>query len=412
MPRKSKVELSSLELPSELGPFMERIETLWAPEVERRKERRKEYERFRTTLPVFAPLDRAAAWLAYVAEHRECDGDLESITFLASRGRKIDNVVRKVSEEWKEAEKKRIADYNKQLEQRGGSRVTVNDVATTLLAFLPDFWRGRGNQEHSIDATMLRAAEWCQIGGFEQWWERLAQEAIEDMMLGGGFEDVVRAAWLFAMCRSDYAVKLMPKALHRALDGVAVRRVGGRLPWQTVDLEEVPGKITIVDSIPRASAIVFAEHRLHYESGFKDQAIAAIMRLQENGCWRWHRNEGPSIEATAMAMHAVGMARPMGWQLAMAGARSWLMKEQNEDGYWDEPGASDHVFMTVLVLDALSLVSQPTGALTFDRQAPMTTQRDQTKPQEPGVPASAAELTWESSAEERRAAVDAYLQDV
>src|SRR3984885_16086353 len=408
MPRKSKDKPQS-----EMDLIMDGFETRWASEVERRDEKRKDYEQLRATISGLAPLDRAAAWLAYVAEHRECDGDLESITFLASRGRNIDNLVQKVIGEWKEAEKKRIADYNKELQQRGGSRVTVNDVATTLLGFLPNFWRGRGDQRHSIDATMLRAVEWCRVGGFEHWWERLAQDAIEDMMLGGSFEDVSRAFWLFAMCRSDYAVKLMPKALHRALDGVGGRRGGGGLPWQTVDLEEVPGKITIRDSIPWASAVVFAEHRLHYESGFKDQAIAAIMRHQEDGSWRWRHDEGPSIEATAMAMHALGMARPMGWELAMAGARSWLMKEQHEDGYWDEPGASDHVFITVLVLDALSLASQPSGPLTFGWQATTTfAQGDQAKPQGPRVPATAAELTWDRTAEERKAAVDAYIQEV
>lgn len=29
---------------------------------------------------------------------------------------------------------------------------------------------------------MLRTVEWCQIGGFDQWWRRLARLTVEDVL--------------------------------------------------------------------------------------------------------------------------------------------------------------------------------------------------------------------------------------
>jgi hypothetical protein len=49
---------------------------------------------------------------------------------------------------------------------------------------LSDFWGHRG-QEPTIDATMLRTVEWCGIGGFEQWWGRLARRTASDFIDGG-----------------------------------------------------------------------------------------------------------------------------------------------------------------------------------------------------------------------------------
>jgi len=404
MPRKDEVNRIS-NVSAELKKPLEELQA-------RENERNQEYEQFRTTISGLAPLDRAAAWLAYVAEHRECDGDLEALVFLASRGRDVSSAAQELLGEWKEAEKETIAGYNKEFRKRDGSIAAIDDVKAIPHFFLPNFWWGRREQEHTLAATMLRAVEWCQIGGFAHWWERLAREASEDV--SSGFQRVAGAFWLFAMCRSDYAVKHMPKVLKRALDAIAVPRVNGRPPWRDESHDEVLRKITISDSIPCASAIVFAEHRLHYESGFKDEALAAIQGHCDNCSWpRWTDRAIPSIEATAMAMHALGVARPMGWELMMAGARSWLMTKQHEDGFWQEHGAPDLVYLTVLVLDALSLATQPAGALTFGWQAVTTsTQGDQTKSQERHVPVSAAELTWDGTAEERRAAVDAYLQEV
>jgi hypothetical protein len=391
---------------------MERVETWLAARAETNKERRKVYERYLTTVSGLAPLERAAAWLSHVVDQRERFGDLEALVFLASRGHDITNTVRQVIKEWKEVQKDAIAAYNKGRQERGASILTINDVASTAPIGLRGFWWSRPEQEHSIDATMLRVVEWCQIGGFEHWWKRLTREAMEEVTWSR-LGVVSRALWLFAMCRSDYAVKQMPKVLQRALDIIAMPQTDGLLPWQIYRKDEVLRKPMIVDSVPCASAIVFAEHLLHYETDCKDEAIAAINRHFDNGSWsRWTDETTPSVEITAMAMHALGVAQPMGWEHTMAEAGAWLMTKQREGGYWEEEGTPGPEYLTVLVLDALSLATQPAGALTFRLQAATTSSHDDPmKPSQPPVPVSAAELTWESSAEERKAAVDDYIQE-
>ena len=52
-------------------------------------ERKENYDVFRATIGELSPLDKAQGWLSYIAEHREADSDLESLVFLASRGRDV-----------------------------------------------------------------------------------------------------------------------------------------------------------------------------------------------------------------------------------------------------------------------------------------------------------------------------------
>ena len=68
-------------------------------------------------------------------------------------------------------------------------------------------------------------------------------------------------------------------------------------------------------------------------------------------------------------MHALALAKPLGWQIMMAGAKDWLLQQQTQDGYWAESGTPDPVYLTVLVLDAINLAAQPMGPVTFGRQS-------------------------------------------
>jgi hypothetical protein len=159
----------------------------------------------------------------------------------------------------------------------------------------------------------------------------------------------------------------MSATLNRSLDTITIPRIKAPLPWQ----DQVPtrgrARAVLSDHIPCASAIVFAEHRLHRTTGLGDEAIATIQRHYENGSWPvWTRESAPSIEATAMAMHALALVRPRGWEHMMAGASSWLLHVQHGDGYWVEAGTPDPIFLTVLVMDALNLASRPPGPLTFE----------------------------------------------
>ena len=173
---------------------------------------------------------------------------------------------------------------------------------------------------------------------------------------------------MFAMCRSDYALELMPKALKSELDRISISGVPAGRPWE--DAEAAPSGTSLGSNIVCASAIVFAEHRLPHDSGLAAEAIKAVQRHYENGAWpTWTNDPEPSVEATAIAMHALALAKPLGWQIMMAGAKNWLLQQQTQDGYWDESGTPDPVYLTVLVLDAINLAAQPMGPVTFGRQS-------------------------------------------
>lgn len=340
-------------------------------------ESRREYAEFCARVASLGPLEKVASWLQYIADHRTADSDLEALVFLASRGHDLTAQAAQVMTEWKEAERDRISEYNRGkavyhlTSGRAGRRkrpapVSTNDIASTSRVNLPDFWCGRDEQQLTIDATMLRATEWLRIGGFDHWWDRLARETAEDVVLGGGFDGMAGAFWLFGMCRSGYALTIMASALNRALDAITIPRIKAPLPWQDIIPTRRRAKAVLSDHIPCASAIVFAEHRLHRPTELSDQAIGTIQRHYENGSWPvWTGESAPSVEATAMAMHALAVLRPRGWEHMMAGASSWLLHVQHKEGYWGESGTPDAVFLTVLVMDALNLASRPPGPLTF-----------------------------------------------
>jgi hypothetical protein len=81
-----------------------------------------------------------------------------------------------------------------------------------------------------------------------------------------------------------------------------------------------------------------------------------------------------SVEATAMALHALSAADIQDWEHYASPAAQWLLDQQQPDGYWIEPGSPDPVWLTVLVLDAIELArggSQMTFKKTSSTDAPL-----------------------------------------
>ncbi|MBD3305483.1 hypothetical protein GF348_03845 [candidate division KSB3 bacterium] len=122
-----------------------------------------------------------------------------------------------------------------------------------------------------------------------------------------------------------------------------------------------------------AASIVFASERIgspHSDALLIDQASEALLKYQDpEGHWRcWVDDERPAIQTTAMAVHALAMRRPRGWELAVSTARDWLWSVQDLSGCWIEFDCPDSVYLTVLVLDALELSAQGTN-ITFSTSA-------------------------------------------
>jgi hypothetical protein len=402
-------------------------------------------------------LAKAEGWLSSVVDHVEMAADQEALVYLRSRGREYHDQVTALVESWKKAEQARLDEYNRKItvlalpsgKKRSKKRdpeANVSNFEEISRIFLRDFWDATPLGEYSLDATMLRTVDWCGIAGFEQWWRRLAQSR-KEMLLQGGMEEPVTAAyWLFNMARSDYAIQLMPRVLEGYLESISLAGPNKRQPWV------FPGSAGLEEHLAYASALVFAQNRLSSDNVPAElvlQAVETICKHQiQNGGWRTLTGDADvSIESTAMALHALAVAQPRGWPRMAARAAEWLWSMQRDDGSWAEPAASGPVHLTVLVLDAIALANND-DKLTFRwSRAPQATPRPDGLGQAeaesgrhkgnlpagssravapaavngipvekdrdiPDLSTSCLEAQVGTTAQQRRAAVDAYIDEV
>lgn len=339
------------------------------------KKRQQKYERFVRSIQKFEPLEKAKSWLEYISRDIEHWGDEEAVIYLVSRGYDCVLQINQIIRFWKRAAKNRIKELAKgeiiehletgEQETSGQmSIVEASNVSKHSRVFLPNFWRPcRDERELSIDATMLRTVEWCQITGFDEWWRRFADETTPDLIHGGGETDSL-ACYLFNMCRSNYAIELMGDALLNCLVKVETPQFGGRdeYPWKIFNERVLYDKTgpPFLESIAYAGQLIFSSGRLRgidYQSNIINHAMEFLFKHQgDNGAWPWWTDLAePSIESTAIALHALGVIQAKGWQRAATDARDWLLSVQDSDGCWNE--APDPVYLTVLVLDAIELAN-------------------------------------------------------
>lgn len=331
--------------------------------------KQKEYQRFVESIKDLVPFEKAESWLWYVANNLDCYGDLEAIVYLISRGYDCSDLILdqikwwKKDAQWSIEECSRgpvlINETSETTRPYGMSIAEASNVESLNRSILPDFWGGQDSQELSIDATMLRTAEWCQIGGFEEWWRRLAKEVKQDTMQGGMYHPRAASFFLFNMCRSDFAIQLLENALKWQLEAIEILEYQQPFPWR--QMCEIPGgKYEFIDHIPYAATIPFANFRLCSDSIKNElvgQALEALLKYQSTEGWWpcWINSKKPSIEATAFAIHALATCKPRGWKIAASSAQTWLWSVQEKSGCWYEPGAPDTVYLTTLVMDAIEL---------------------------------------------------------
>ncbi len=333
-------------------------------------------ESFLESMKDLPPIDRAEGWLRYVVDVRHSFdvpaartylggsdlgtaeslklvttlqnrfGEEEALTYLRSRGFECSEAIADLIDEWREDE-----------------RLCTEMHASS---FYPPvrFWH---NHWPHIDSVMLRAVHWCEIGGFENWWKRLAQHETE-LVLQGGVDPTPGGYRLANMVRADYARELMPRALERMLEAIELPTDAGE-PWQYFYGFPTPKKWCgrIYSEFGHASNLAFASAVLRGQStDLAQRACEALLKAQHSQGW-WPKSENeekPSIDTTARAIHALSLNRARGWQQAAERASRWLLDAQDEEAYWFERGMPDATFLTVLVLDALSLGSE-SDTVTF-----------------------------------------------
>jgi hypothetical protein len=327
-----------------------------------RSEARKAYETFLGTARDLPSLERAEAWLRHVIEHPDNDGDLEALVYLVSRGYDCGKYISRTVAEWKEAELNRIQENASELKT---PNYLVDDIANSSSYLLRDFWTCHRSQEDAIDATMLRTVEWCGIGGFEPWWQRVAKSARE-MVLKGGVEPLRACFWLFNMCRSPYAIHLMPRVLDRCLEGIEFNDEFQRVPWiHSVDRGEIQNRrLGRIEHIYHAASIAACDTMLsscniNTSKEWTESAARALQKHQlGSGAWAyWADSIDPSVEVTAVAVHALCLVQPTGYSRNCSDAVAWLLTQQDLGGFWRESACPDPAYLTVLVLDAIALAS-------------------------------------------------------
>jgi hypothetical protein len=377
MPKKSKFD-----------DYMQKARKYFSELEEEQAKRHKERAEFIESIQGLEPISKAGAWLGYVANDIRDYGDQEALIYLASKGNDYATVVQKLLNKWRDSEKRSIDMHFSSSRtvidsKTGKSRTKKSKISPELYKLLkdtqPDFWYGRDYQEHSIDSTMLRTVEWCNIGGFEEYWERNAVNQYTSIV-SNGVDPIPASYYLFSMCRSEYGVKLNNKSLRFMLDAIEIPDEIGKVPWLRRLWRIDPPRL--VEHFAYAASLVFADgiiRRSDSNEILVERALNSLLKNQErNGAWKcWATNDFVSIETTSMAIHALALRKPRGWEHAALKAKEWLLSTQDRSGYWYDEGSPDVVFLTVLVLDAIELASGGTETTlkSFPNQKTAKTQK-------------------------------------
>lgn len=286
-------------------------------------------------------VERAEAWISQAAE----EGIEEALVYLRSRGHDCDQQIEKLRKRW-------LADEQYCLAVFGWANPNHPLVTRTNPETLPpdsaNFWDDPTERDDYIDGSMLRAAKACGIEEFDSWWPRIEIKGYQKLPDYGGSID---PWWLFNMARADLAISSgsMSLLLHRYLTAISGSPEDDHRPL-----------------IDRWSTMAFVHHRLQSNgSPVITQMLNRLFRERVDGAWctRLYDSEA-SIESTAMALHALALAKPFGWKFVAELGRDWLWSQQETDGDWRE-GLKDPVYLTVLVLDAINL-ADGSGPVTFN----------------------------------------------
>jgi hypothetical protein len=252
----------------------------------------------------------------------------------------------------------------------------------------PRFW-GIFTDLHAqatLDATMMRVDEWLGIGGFDETWKRLASYVCWEAGMAQT-SDESPAYHLFSLCRASVALNNKPEMVKALLWALLRGKPNPARPWEII--QHRPKRAyedEIVQSAAIAASVAFAAVRgVTDDITMGQQAQKFLIKQQrESGAWTSigpYLEDRDSVVNTAMAIHALSMAKPRirNTNNALGRAHAWLCNEQASDGCWVEDGV-DPVYLTVLVLDAIELATGgDTVTMMLTESIPTVTKRPQKK---------------------------------
>ena len=346
-------------------------------------------------------LRTAESWLDERARALDCWSNGEALVYFMSRGDRLADQYRshepEVRAHW-HAEQGKI----ESLIAKGRIVETHPETGEDCPAS-PRFWNLSSDECEwtTLDATMMRVAEWLGVGGFAETWKRLAAHLCWEASMSGP-SDESPAYRLFSLCRLGLTLNDIPEAVKAFLWAVLRGKPNPARPWEIIrhhpDEPAADGhKGEAVGSVAIAAAVAFATARgVADDAAMEQQAQRSLVKRQgESGAWP---STGPyledvdSIRSTAMALHVLSRAkpRPRGTRGALEKAQVWIHDQQRADGCWEEDGV-DPVYLTVLVLDALMLAAgEDTVTFLSTEPTPPATKRPRRKAgPKPKVPTAA-----------------------
>lgn len=326
-------------------------------------------DRFRLAFIAYpSGIEKAEAWLYPYAMKAADDADLEALIYFLSIGESLvaPDVIR---EKWRESictgierdvflnkgDKKLI----KKAKAKTLSIAEMNDLFGQSNNF-PNFLSARDEEEDYITVTFFRSVEWLQLNEFEPWLNAYAQDISTGYQ--SGVDQVYSLFPLFYFCRSDLLLRKVSKfGLEALLYGICVGSVDAAKPWKRY-WEEPEGKkrdFLFVDYIPTASIIAFSWQRINptnINREVLDQAILLLFQTQlASGAWPLtSRDTNGDILSTCLAMTALSVTKPSGYQRYIETAKTWLLKAQNEAGCWYIQGGPA-VMINILCIEATKM---------------------------------------------------------
>jgi nucleoside phosphorylase len=320
-------------------------------------------------------VEKANLWLLPVAINAGANEDVEAAVYFASRNKNAYFDVNAIKGNWYDTICNSIergaplaTRLTPDIITRAKARQLTLPEAAAILSFhneLPMFFGSRNYEDNFIYSSFFRSIEWLKIEGYEEWVDSYAGEL--SVLAQNGIEPKFVCWFLFYICRSDLALaKIERDGLNNLIWLMTKGSIDRDKPWLqyswTSDFPE------IISHLPLAASLVFAGSRVK-SAAIKDDLIAkcidVIFTMQKNsGGWPIKSDDPDAATvATCFAIHALATSKPKGWKKSCILGKNWLLEQQSQSGCWTISGAPT-VMLTVLVLDAISLVDEDSN-LTF-----------------------------------------------
>lgn len=313
-------------------------------------------------------VEKAEAWLYPFALNAETDADLEALVYFKSKGETL-IPSKALSEIWRKSICSVVA---RDPLINGGDKSVIEEAERGNLSlveladlykqanFEPSFLSALDNEEDFIVPTFFRIMEWFQLNEYEPWANSYAQEV--STIYQGGVDQVYTLFPLFYFCRSDFLLRKASRfGIEALLHGLCIGNVDSSKPWKRY-WEEPSDKLrdsSYVDYLPTASIIAFAWQRINPTSINKvvlDHALLLLFQTQlPTGAWPLTSNSSEGcILSTCLAITALSVVKPEGYQRYVSKAVEWLLGKQNEVGCWNIEGGPA-VMINVLCLESMKL---------------------------------------------------------